>query len=302
MPEKIYEKSQDNWTIGQIIEWSTKYLAAKNSESARLDAELLLSDTLKCKRIDLYLTYDKPLKREERDEFKVLLQRRAQGEPIAYILGKKEFLSREYFVSPAVLIPRPETELIVEEAVSILKKNKSDKNCYVLDIGTGSGCIAISLALAFPDVNIIAWDKSSSALDIAQKNAKKLGAQNIEFDCKDVLEDRIWDEMLNRNYKFNLVVSNPPYIGESEMTSLNPSLGFEPRDALIAADDGFQVIKVLSRKTKSILYAGGHFLVEIGSKQGPKTRELLTIDGWQDICIRKDYAGNDRFLIATESR
>jgi release factor glutamine methyltransferase len=276
-----------------VIDWSIPYLKEKGSPSARLDAELLLSDVLACRRLDLYLDHHKPLNHEERSAFRERIRRRSLGEPVAYILGRKEFYGHEFSVGPATLIPRPETEHLVE---LLLKSFPEDSELKGLDVGTGTGCIAISLKKARPQWNIQAWDVSHEALSVAARNAEKLAAPVI-LEHKDALKDQSWSAS---GHAFDFIASNPPYIAVSERSDLPVSVvRFEPALALFAEESGLIFYRTLAQKAVQSLRKGGKIFLEIGAGQASDVCLLLEESGWQDIAVHQDLAGLDRVVAAT---
>jgi len=285
---------QEQWTIGRILRWSSEYLVDKGTPTPRLDAELLLANALACKRIDLYTSHDKPLTKVERDRFRGSLRRRAAGEPVAYILGEKDFWKHCFSVDARVLIPRPDTETLVEQVIGHLQGRP--EGFRVLDVGTGSGCIAISIALEFPLCDVHAWDVSPAALEVARGNAEVLGATNVSFALKDALAAEPWEGGL----LFDLVVSNPPYIAEEERSTLPTSVAaFEPQLALFANDHGLAFYRQLAERALRVTRPGGTLAVEVGSTQGEVVAALLRDRGWLDVSIHNDLAGLGRVVTAT---
>ncbi len=285
-------QAQDIWTIQRIMVWSTGYLEKEGSPTPRLDTELLLCHTLQCRRIDLYTSFDKPMEKAERDTFKVYLRRRAAGEPIAYILGKRDFWGRTFQVNPAVLIPRPETEHLVEEVLKTLR-NPSDTGSYrILDIGTGSGCIAISLKLEQPHNEVEAWDVSPDALAVAQTNAQLLGA-SVTWRQRDVLQEESWQN----SEPWDVIVSNPPYIAASEQETLMASVvKFEPHAALFAPEDGLQFYKIIAKKAFGRIKSKGWIFFEVGATQAAAVEEILRQEGWLNRQVVKDLSGHERVV------
>ncbi|WP_141736248.1 peptide chain release factor N(5)-glutamine methyltransferase [Oligoflexus tunisiensis] len=285
--------SEQIWTIKDVIDWSIPFLKEKGSPSARLDAELLLCDVLACRRLDLYLDHHKPLNNDERSAFRDRIRRRSQGEPVAYILGRKEFHGHEFRVGPATLIPRPETEHLVE---LVLNSFPDDTEVTGLDVGTGTGCIAISLKKARPHWNLTAWDISRDALQVAAQNAEKLEAP-ITLEHKDALKDQSWAEA---RQAFDFIASNPPYIAPAERTELPVSVvRFEPALALFADESGLIFYRTLAQKAAQSLRKGGKIFLEIGSSQASDVCLLLEESGWQNIAVHQDLAGLDRVVTAT---
>jgi release factor glutamine methyltransferase len=289
------------WTIGRILTWSVDYLRAKGQiESPRLDAELLLGHALKLARIQLYTQYDKPLNAAEREPFKAFLQRRSRGEPVAYITGEKEFMGYRFEVSSAVLIPRPDTELLVELILEWSKASTPEQlsTWRILDVGTGSGCIATSLALklASSHVHVSAWDLELLALANAKANAERLGA-SVAFSQCDALAAASWDGVGTQPY--DMIVSNPPYIAPAEAPDLPCSVAaFEPQQALFAPPDGLSFYRALAAFAPRLLKPGGRLAVEIGSTQAAAVQQLFAEAGWQQISLRKDWSRLDRVVSA----
>ncbi|MBM4253278.1 MAG: peptide chain release factor N(5)-glutamine methyltransferase [Deltaproteobacteria bacterium] len=280
------------WTIGRVLTWSTTYLTESGQTSSpRLDAEVLLAHSLGLTRIQLYTEFDKPLTAHEREPFKANLKRRSQGEPVAYITGVKEFMGYEFSVGPEVLVPRPDTEILVEAALALVKDIEAPA---ILDVGTGSGCIALSLALKRPDAQISAWDIDEGALGVATSNATKLGA-TVSFRRCDALQSDVWQV----GERFDLLVSNPPYIRPDERASLpNSVLGFEPLHALFAAPDGLSFYRSLAVTAPSVLKKGGHLALEIGYTQAAAVMAILAEAGWSHVTCHKDWERRDRVIQA----
>jgi release factor glutamine methyltransferase len=273
------------WNIKELLEWTTRYFAEKGIEEPRLEAELLLTRVLHKDRVYLYTHYEAPVNQQERGQYRELIKRRVKGEPVAYILGVKEFMSLEFSVSPSVLIPRPETELLVEKALEILSSRTTARVC---DIGTGSGAIAVSLAYYAPQIEVKAVDISAAALEIARQNAEQHGVK-IDFFHGDLLEP--FDEE-----RFDLVVANLPYISELEYQSLSPEVRlFEPELALLGGEDGLEPYRRLISVAGNYLKPQGYILFEIGAAQGEAAREMLT--GFVQVELIPDYAGHDRILL-----
>lgn len=282
------------WTVGKIMTWSTDFLKDRGMvDTPRLDAEILLAHALGCTRMQLYTAFDKPLSAKEREPFRDFLKRRAGGEPVAYITGKKEFMSRTFEVSRAVLIPRPDTELLVETALSFAKRPDVGA-LRILDVGTGSGCIAISLGLRLNEVSVTGWDVDEAALAVAQANAARLGAGNVQFEDKDALIEASWVGDV-----FDVIVSNPPYIGRSESKTLSKSVhDFEPHKALYAEADGLEFYRTFADWAPRRLRPDGRMMLEIGFAQAEAVTDLLTKAGWRDVQVLKDYGKNDRVVTA----
>ncbi|MGD9109995.1 MAG: peptide chain release factor N(5)-glutamine methyltransferase, partial [Phycisphaerales bacterium] len=229
-----------DWTIQKLLNWVTQYLTEKGLESPRLSAELLISDVLKLKRIELYTRFDKPVGKESLDKLHDLVKRAGEHEPIAYLTGKCEFYGLEFHITAACLIPRPETELLVERAIEFLQ-NRNGKQ-LVCDLCTGSGCIAVAVAKNFANAKVVATDISDDALEVAEQNVKKyrLG-ERIKLLHGDLFEPIIPE--LDR-YKFDLIVCNPPYVTSGEFEELDKNVReYEPKSALLAGADGLDICR-----------------------------------------------------------
>ena len=234
------------WSVRKVISWITRDLEERGIESARLDAELLLAHALDKKRIDLYLDLEKPLTSDELFRVRGLIKRRRMREPIAYILGEREFFGRTFVVTPDVLIPRPDTETLVEASLSFLRQSSDQEpdSVSILDIGTGSGAIAVTLACEMPELHVDAVDISEAALAIARRNAENLGvASRVQLYHSDLTG------ALTEEIKYKAVISNPPYIAKAEIEGLEPDIhNFEPYLALDGGDDGLDYYRRLARK------------------------------------------------------
>jgi len=248
----------------------------------RLDAELLLAHVLDVSRASVIARDDRVLTPEEQGDFEQLLARRLAGEPLAYLTGTKEFWSLELEVSKDVLVPRPETELLVEWALEVL----SFREASVLDVGTGSGAIALALARECPQISVTAMDASRAALAVAAANARRLGIANVSFEIADLFKS------LDRGGRFDLIVSNPPYVAESDPHLA--SLKFEPALALTSGPDGLDALRAIVGAARNRLLPGGWLLVEHGATQGPAVRELFAAAKFDLIHTRRDLAALER--------
>ncbi len=272
------------WTVVQMLEWATSYFEKNQVSSPRLSIEWLLAHVLQVKRLDLYLQYDRILSQSERDQLKPLVLRRARHEPLQYITGTTYFHQLELHVTPDVLIPRPETEELVE---FILKNHPKEPPLAFLDIGTGSGCIALAIKKARPSWNVTAIDNSEKALDIARRNAVTYGLE-ITFVHASF-------ETFHPDSGMDIIASNPPYIDRKEMSGLSRQvIGYEPVGALVAKNVP-DVYKKLMRFCREYLNASGSFYWEINEA---KSKDLLTICNTSPFTSRlhKDYAGKDRLI------
>lgn len=261
------------------------------SDSPQLDAELLLSQVLGRPRSYLYTWPERQPDAEQNARFHELLARRLIGEPIAYLTGRREFWSLELEVSPDTLIPRPETELLVEQA---LQRLPPDTPCRVADLGTGSGAIALALAHERPRAHIVATDASVAALTVAERNARRLALDNIEFRPGD------WCTALPRT-AFDLIVSNPPYVAADSACLHQGDLRFEPRSALTDDGDGLGALRRIIRQAPDHLAANGWLLLEHGHDQGTAVADLLHAAGFREVAGRRDAAGLDRISAGRRS-
>ena len=272
-----------------LINFGSSILKKKNILSYRLDSEILLSETLQHKREEVLTNLNQKISKKNIFKYKRFIKRRAESEPIAYIIKKKEFWSKNFFVNKNTLIPRPETELIVERLIKIIKK----KEILILDVGTGSGCILISLMSELKCSKGIGIDISSKAINVAKKNRDKHGMQKKLL----FLQKSITSEF---NQKFDLVVSNPPYIKTNEFKNLSADIqNYEPKIALDGGNDGLDLIKKVIYKTKNILKLNGLLALEIGNEQIDKVSKILLKNNFKIEYIIKDYKENVRGIIST---
>ncbi|MFA7325354.1 MAG: peptide chain release factor N(5)-glutamine methyltransferase [Candidatus Kapaibacterium sp.] len=256
------------WRIIDIINWSKDYLEKNNIDSPRLTIELMLTHVLEIERIKLYTDYDKPLSDKELSTIKSMINQRVKRIPLQYILGQVEFLGRKFIVNQNVLIPRPETEEIV---VKVINDNKKNKDYKILDIGTGSGCIAISLAKEFTSSTITALDNSTSALKVAKQNSIDLEVDNVKFVYADILTTE-------PKLKYDIIVSNPPYVSTSEMNEIEPELSFEPNSALTDSSDGLEFYRRFVTIYRNILSIDGVFYLELNSYLAEEIKNMFSKD------------------------
>jgi len=280
------------WTISSLLTWSTEYFTKHHIDNPHLEAEILLSHALKLKRIELYIKHDKELNESELASYKTLILRRAKKEPSAYIIGNKAFMSLDFIVSPAVLIPRPETEHLVEAVIDYSKTVEYPIN--ILDIGTGSGAIAISLANYIKNATVMAIDISNDSLLIAKQNAKKHEVESrITF-----LQSDLYSNIPSLN-KFDVIVSNPPYIPSIEVEKLQEEIiKYEPIKALDGGDDGMALYSKIIPGSIAYLKSKGYLILEIGQGQFLSVNKIIVDTGlFNEAKIIKDYADIERIVI-----
>jgi release factor glutamine methyltransferase len=284
--------SSETWTIRKVLTWTTQHFEKRQVDSPRLTAEVLLSHVLKTSRVRLYVDLDRPLTKEELATYRALIERRMAGEPTAYLTGVKEFYNRPFKVDARVLIPRPETELLVEAALHALPK---DAPSQALDVCTGSGCIAISLAAERPQASLLATDISPGACALAKENAEALGMASRVT----ILRGNLF-EPVPAEARFALIVSNPPYIGSEEIPGLSAEVRREPHLALDGGPDGLALIRRVVEGARRFLVPGGLLAMEIGETQGAAVRELLQSAGYADARVEKDLERRDRMAFGTQ--
>ncbi len=285
----------DEWTIGRLLTWTTDYLKKHQADSPRLDAELLLAEARQCERIQLYTDFDQVPGEEALAKFRELVRGRANGTPVAYLVGRKEFFSLSFQVTPDVLIPRPETETLVVEMLDLAKERPNHSPPFTIaDVGTGSGIIAICAAVHLPNSQVTAIDVSESALEVARANAKTHQVDGrVDFVLGDLL-----DRVSSKN-NFDMIVSNPPYIAESEVAQLSRDVrDYEPRGALVSGPAGTEIIARLIEQAANRLVPSGWLLMEISPMIEPQTRELLAAHEFDSISIKSDLAGLPRVAMA----
>jgi len=286
----------ETWTILKLLKWTGTYFKSHQIEQPRAAAEILLAHTLGVGRVDLYIQYDRQLEPEELELFKRFIQKRIQREPVAYIVGKKEFWSMDLKVTPDVLIPRPETETLVEAALTIVPPEPTSVPFNVLDLGTGSGAIVLAIASERIGHSFYAVDRSEKALAVAQDNARTYELnKTITF-----LQGNWLDPVRDRGHYFDVIVSNPPYIPSDEFEMLAPEVvQHEPRGALEGGADGLEAIRLIIKKAANCLVPGGWLLFEIGHDQWARVKKLIAESGaYSDWSVIKDYSGYDRVVRA----
>ena len=288
-----------DWTIQKLLNWMTGHFTDKGIDSPRLSAELLISSVLELQRIELYTQFDRIVGQQQLDRLHELVKRAGLHEPVAYLINKTEFYSMQLEITRDCLIPRPETELLVERAVEFLRTRTAGQ--YVCDLCTGSGCIAIAVAKNFPDARIVATDICDAALAVAARNVEKHGlSDRIRLLCGDLFDPIVPHLDTGR---FDLVVCNPPYVSTAEFETLDKNVReHEPKLALLAGDEGLDVYRRIVEKVDDLLKDNAALILEIGYAQGPAVRELLEQTNiFAQIKIEKDYHNNDRIVTAKKT-
>jgi release factor glutamine methyltransferase len=276
-------------TILEILNLSANYLTRKGIIEPRLQAEELISQALDLKRMDIYVQFDRPLVDEELAKCRSWLQRRGQGEPLQYIHGQVEFFNCVIKVTPAVLIPRQETEILVDKIIKVLAQEVSLSGKVLLDLCCGSGYIGIALKKQFPELTVYLSDISAKALEIARENANNNGV-DVEF-----LEGDLLLPFKDRSADF--IVCNPPYISEKEFPALDVEVrAYEPRQALVGGESGLEFYERLAGELPLHLNSGSKVWFEIGSNQGEAVNKLFKAAIWKKCCVDKDWSGHDRFF------
>jgi release factor glutamine methyltransferase len=292
-PSRKVSKMPGTWTIARVVEWTEDYFNRNNLSESRIDAELLLSHVLNCKRLDLYLKKDEEIGKRELAKFKQLIVERKNRKPVSYITGEREFMGLSFKVNSGTLIPRPETELLVEEAVKLIKKRKLS---LVLEIGTGSGNIAVSIAKLAGGVKVFSSDASLDALRVAQGNADAHGvADRVVLKHGDLFEALRGEGLEGA---FDMIVSNPPYIADDEKAALAPELSFEPSAALFGGGDGLDFYRSIAGGAGNFLKQGGFLLFELNSNRSAGIQQITAEAGYKIEKIIKDYSNLERVLTA----
>lgn len=291
------------WTVLRLLQWTTDFFGKRGSESPRLDAEVLLAHALQCTRIELYTAYGSEPSEEQKQTFRDMVRRRGEGTPVAYLVGYKEFYSLRFHVTPDVLIPRPETEHVVIEALDHIKSLAAagrNKPPAIADVGTGSGAIAIAVAKHLPasftpGASVVAVDLSEPALEVARRNAEEHGVSDVvTFRKMDLLSDFTAEPV------FDLILSNPPYVTEAEYAELSPTVrDYEPRSALVAGPEGTEVIERLIEQAAERLVGGGRLVIELSPMIADRCAALINESGsYDEPKLIKDLAGRRRVLSA----
>ena len=282
---------QAAWTVARVLGWATEDLTRRGlRDSPRLDAELLLGHALRVDRVRLIVDAQRPLQEDELARYRELLVRRRRHEPIAYILGEREFYGLRFSVNRHVLIPRPDTETLVN--VALARTRERDLHGRALDVCTGSGCVAIAFAKERPTWQVTGSDLSPDALDVARHNALRLGTiWNLDFRRSDLLAE------IEREAGFDLIMANPPYVPDAELPTLSPDIrNHEPASALCGGPDGLALIRRLVKAAPQLLAPGGLLALEVGAGQAPRVAKGLMSYGFSDVQQERDYAGIERVV------
>ena len=276
-------------TIREILQKTEGYFQEKGVDAPRLSAQLLLAHALGLDRLGLVLAMDRPLDAAELDAFRPLVARRGRGEPVAYLLGEREFYGLPFAVTPATLIPRPETELVIDRSLELFPGDGADR---FADLGTGSGCLAVTLAVKWPQARGVALDKSAAALDVARQNAVRHGVDGrLDFAEAD------FAALPEHAGGYGLIVSNPPYVSAAEYRACSSEVrDYEPHSALVPGESGLEALPVVAGTAFARLAPDGWLLVEIGWEQGPDAAAILRTAGFADVAVRRDLAGHDRVV------
>ncbi|MEW6671465.1 MAG: peptide chain release factor N(5)-glutamine methyltransferase [Thermodesulfobacteriota bacterium] len=288
------KSKESRWTILKLLKWAAAYFKSHRIENPRAAAEILLAHTLRKERIDLYVCYDQPLGSKELQYFKTLIKRRIDREPVAYITGIKEFWSLELEVNPDVLIPRPETECLVEAVCGKISGDFRQVPRRILDLGTGSGAIVLALASRARGALFFASDRSARAVRLARQNARRHRLENrIHFFCGDWLK-----ALKSGGSGFDIIVSNPPYIKTGLIAGLQPEVcRYEPVQALDGGEDGLDSLRLIIHQAPRYLNDGGRLFLEIGFDQKQGVQDIITESGgYDEIVFGQDYSGLDRVV------
>ncbi|MFY9253017.1 MAG: peptide chain release factor N(5)-glutamine methyltransferase [Fuerstiella sp.] len=285
--------ANEEWTVQRILQWTTDFLKQKGVESPRREAELLLAHARKCARIKLYTEFEVVLTDDERTSMRGFVKRRAQREPLAYITGKREFYGRDFAVGAGVLVPRPETETLVDVCLEFIGKELPTRVC---EVGFGSGCIAVTLAKQRPNVNVVATDLSAAAMEFASRNVNDHHvAKQVSLLGGDGFEPAV----TAASELFDGIVSNPPYIRDDELAGLAPEVAqHEPHEALVSGADGLDLIRRLVADAPAMLVPGGWIAMEVDPAQCNAVSDLYKAAGFGEVRIRKDLGGDDRIVSA----
>jgi release factor glutamine methyltransferase len=284
---------EERWTVGRLLTWTTDYLKRRGAESPRLDAEVLLAKVLGWDRVQLYTRYEQEVGDGPRGDFRALVRRRSEGMPVAYLVGRKEFYSLGLTVSPAVLIPRPDSEFVVVEFLAMTRELEAPR---AVDVGTGSGCLALACAQHHKTAQFVAIDISPEALTVAGANARTHGlSDRIDFRLGDRLAPVAGEA------PFDVILSNPPYIPTAVIPTLEPGVrDYEPHCALDGGPDGLRMVAPLVAEAAALLKTGGHLILEIGNDQEGPVRDLIAAQPVLKLAPTvRDHANHPRVVRAT---
>ena len=286
-------KKEKIWRLIDILNWGEKYFNEKYFDNPRIEIEALLQHIIGCKKIDLYLQFENTVTPDNLIILRGLIKRRVNREPMQYIIGSSEFYGRKFFVNQDVLIPRPETEKLIDVSIDILSKKE---NPIILDVGTGSGCIGITIALEIPSSSVIAIDISNSALSIAKKNADTYGLKNIQFINLDILSQDI-------NHTADMLISNPPYISQEEIPGLMIDVkDYEPMAALTDNSDGLEFYRKFSNIIPQVIKKNGEIILEVGrGAHLERVKEIFSKAGYDNIESVRDLNKDTRVLVINNS-
>lgn len=296
-------QASGEWTVERLLTWTRDYFTRQGLESPRLCAEILLAHALGCQRLQLYTRYQTVPAPAVLDRFRAAVKEAATGKPISYLTGTKDFFSLTFEVTPAVLVPRPETEILVERTIDLVRKRVAPERgpegpaVAILDLCTGSGCIAAALAKSLPAARLFASDASGAALEVAKRNAARHKLEDrMEFREGDLLAP--WGDA-----QFDVIVSNPPYIGTDEAADLPANVrDFEPHAALFAGADGLAVLRRIALEAGGAVRAGGYLLLEVGYRQAGAAKGLLEAARWRDIVTFRDHLKHERVVQARKEQ
>jgi release factor glutamine methyltransferase len=279
-----------SWTVLSLLEWADTYLRERSFQESRLNAELLLAHVLALPRLGLYLQFDRPLAADELARFRTLILRRLSHEPVQYIVGETSFMGLPLDVTPAVLIPRPETEELVEEVIAWVKSSGREQGS-ILDVGSGSGNIAVALGKFLPGTRVTSIEKSADALAVARRNCTRHGLGNVELIQGDIFEE------VCEGREFDAVVSNPPYVSAAEFDLLEPEVReFEPRTATTDGADGLRFVRRIASIAGGLLRPGGGMFMEIGYGQAGEAGRIARESWLTGVGVKNDFAGIGRIL------
>ncbi len=287
-------EAPQTWTVGSLVKWATDDFQARGIESPRLDAELIVAHALAITRTQVIIDAQRPLADVELAKLRALVKRRRAREPMAYLLGQREFYGRVFKVDKRVLVPRPDTETLVD--VALERTRACSMSMRLLDLCTGSGCVAITLARERPTSRVTATDVSADALEVARANAQRLGAYNVAF-----VEGDLYAPVAGA--RFDVITANAPYIATSEIATLMPDVrDFEPRLALDGGTDGLDLVRRIVADASSVLVPGGVLALEVGAGEAAAVAALLSEHGFASVDVRRDYGKIERVVSGARPR